>query len=295
MNAVSRPVLRYHGGKFGNRGSVADKIIATFPPHRVYVESFGGAASILMRKPRSSAEVYNDLWGGAVTVFAVLRDPDTALELVRLTPFARDEFSKCTAEVLKSLKDKDPVEFARLTIFRSFAGFGSAASNPRHQTGFRANSLRSGTTPARDWANYADVISTFTDRLRGVTIENRDAIECALQHDSPETLHLFDPPYVHSTRKQGNRYCQKGYVHEMIDDDHRRMAEAVHDLKGMAIVCGYRSKLYGDLFRGWETIEFDALADGARPRREVLWFNPAATAARRQHSAPGPLFKGVVR
>lgn len=38
-----RPVVRYHGGKW----MMAPKIIALFPPHRCYVEPFGGGGVYL--------------------------------------------------------------------------------------------------------------------------------------------------------------------------------------------------------------------------------------------------------
>lgn len=45
---VSSPVIRYHGGKF----RLAPWVVEHFPSHTCYVESFGGAAGVLMQKPR---------------------------------------------------------------------------------------------------------------------------------------------------------------------------------------------------------------------------------------------------
>lgn len=91
-----RPVLRWHGGKW----LLAPWIISHFPPHRVYVEPFGGAGSVLLRKPRSYAEIYNDLDDDVVSMFRVLRS-ERAGELVANiihTPFARSEFEAAYRE-----------------------------------------------------------------------------------------------------------------------------------------------------------------------------------------------------
>ena len=84
-----RPILRYFGGKW----VLAEWIISNFPPHKVYVEPFGGAASVLLKKPRAYAEIYNDLNDEVVNVFKCARDNGQELRrLLKLTPFARVEF-----------------------------------------------------------------------------------------------------------------------------------------------------------------------------------------------------------
>jgi DNA adenine methylase len=267
--AVTRPVLRYHGGKW----KLAPWIISHFPDHRVYVEPFGGGASVMMRKSRSYAEIYNDMWSLVVNVFRVLRDPVQAAKLetqLRLTPFAREEFDQCGDDQITQFED--PVERARRTIFRSFSGFGSASTNAKHSTGFRANSKRVGGTPARDWMNYPDQIRYFVERLQGVIIENRPAIDVIKQHDSLGALHYIDPPYLHSTRnmKRGNAY----YAVEMTDEDHRELAVLLHRVKGMVVLSGYRSALYEEMYGDWKMVEHAHHADGAADRVECLWLSP---------------------
>lgn len=266
--AVSRPVLRYHGGKW----KLAPWIISHFPPHRVYVEPFGGAASVLLRKPRSYAEVYNDRWDVVVNVFRVLRDPEQAARLretISITPFARSEFFGCA---YKESGQVDAVERARRTILRSFAGFGSAAVNGEHVTGFRSNAKRSGTIPAHDWMLYPDFIPQFVERMRGVVIENRDALAVIATHDCPEALHYVDPPYPHGTRNMARGNA--AYTCEMTDDDHRALAGALRKAKGAVVLSGYPCELYDqELYPDWQRVECAHLADGARPRTEVLWLN----------------------
>lgn len=274
---MSRPLLRWHGGKW----KLAPWIIEHFPPHRIYVEPFGGAASVLLRKRRSYAEIYNDLDAEVVNLFRVLRDPEQASALLRdleLTPFAREEF-KVSYE-----RSDDPVERARRLIILSFMGFGSnahamgGADRRGRTTGFRANSSRSGTTPAQDWRNYPDALPALIDRLRGVVIESRDAVEVMLQHDNPSTLHYVDPPYLPETRAPSNKYDLKYrmYRHELDVEGHHRLLEALCGLTGHVVLSGYPSALYDAALTGWHRFERAAYADGARRRTEVLWLNPRA-------------------
>lgn len=155
-------------------------------------------------------------------------------------------------------------------------GFGSDGHNMASgKTGFRANSNRSGTTPAHDWVNWPNQIEAFTERLAGVVIENRDAREVMTQQDSAETLHFVDPPYVTETRG-----AKHSYVFEMTDADHTALVEFLPSLAGSVILCGYENAIYGRL--GWEAYGREAHADGARDRTEYLWLNPACVAAQSQ-------------
>lgn len=261
---VKRPVLRYHGGKW----RLASWIIGYFPSHRIYVEPFGGAGSVLLRKPRSYAEVWNDLDGEVVNVFRVLRDAEQAsrlIEMVRLTPWARDEFDVSYEPV------NDPVEQARRTIMRCFMGFGSVGVTAKWKVGFRNNTTRAHTIPAHDWMRYPPALQTVVDRLQGVVIERMDAFKLIEVFDGPDTLFYLDPPYVQSTR---GRWARAAYNYELEDKEHETLAEILHRIEGMAVLSGYPSELYDCLYGDWIQVRHKAMADGANERTEVLWLSP---------------------
>lgn len=277
-------MLRYHGGKW----RLAPWIISHFPEHRVYTEAYGGGASVLMRKPRTYAEVYNDLDGEIVNLFEVARDRgDELLRAVTLTPYSRADFH------LAFERTDDPVERARRTAFRSFAGFGGNLTRANRdqtpqRTGFRRYSATDRrATPAGDWYNWPAGLSQIIARLRGVIIEQRDALAILEEHDGVDTLHYVDPPYVHATRGYSAGGSHRGYRFEMSDDDHRALAERLHSLRGMVVVSGYRCPLYDKLFGGWTRLDRAHVADGARKRTESLWLSRACD------DAAQPLLAGM--
>lgn len=272
--APERPPLRYLGGKW----KLAPWIIEHLPPHRVYVEPFGGAASVLLRKPRAFSEVYNDLDDEVVTLFQVMRDEALAARLVAAiiaTPFARAEFEAAF------LPADDPVERARRLVVRSFMGHGSNASNINRKTGFRAN-LVNRVAGSLDWANLPPSLAQVAARFVGVVVERRPALQVIARYDVPDCLIYADPPYVHETRSSGKRkggelYC--AYPCEMSDADHEELLDALRASSAMIVLSGYPNSLYDNALSNWRRVTIDTYADGARPRTEALWLNAQACAA----------------
>jgi DNA adenine methylase len=277
MNALApqtetptRPVLRYHGGKW----LLAKWIISHFPAHRVYTEAFGGAASVLLQKSRAYVEVYNDIYGEVVNLFRVLRDEKQAAALARLvelTPYARDEFT-ASYEVAD-----DGLERARRLVARSFMGFGTKLANSHEANGFRGGAKCLRQSVADEWSRFPENLLRVSERFRRVVVEHKPALELLAQYDTTEALHYVDPPYPKHVRGDDG----DDYAEEMTDAAHLELGKLLHALKGMVIVSGYACDLYDlELFADWHRVEREALADGARPRTEVLWINEAAWQAR---------------
>lgn len=267
-DAPHRSVLRYFGGKW----AIAPWVLQHLPPHRVYVEPFGGAASVLLRKPRSRIEVYNDLDEEIVGIFQVIQRADTCAALVRRlhrTPYSRAEFERAF------LATTDSVERAARAIIRSFMAFHHEALFNARKTTFADARHRTGNhSKAREWATYPRSLSAVRRRLRGVIIERRDAQEVIGVQDTPDTLFFVDPPYLPATRSKS------GYRHELDTDQHVALLEKLLAVQGRVVLAGYPSDLYDGMLHGWRRVERPHRASGsARLRTEVLWINPAAQRA----------------
>jgi len=263
---IKNTALHYHGAKF----RLAPWIMQFFPAHRTYVEPFGGAAGVLLRKAPAYAEVYNDLDGEVVAFFRVLRDPtqlEKLVEALTLTPYAREEFKEAYVPAA------DDVERARRLCIRSHMGFGSAATSGQ-AVGFRIDTARPYGTTQAVWARYPETLGAVGRRLAGVLIENRPAERVIRDHDRDDTLFFVDPPYLLSTRKVGDSAC---YRHEMSEQDHIALIEQLKMIKGMVVLSGYQSDLYSDLLSGWTQHEKRTAASagrGSAVRTEVVWLNP---------------------
>ena len=264
---VTRPAFRYHGSKF----LLAKWIISHFPPHECYVEPYGGGASVLLQKPRSWLEVYNDKSNQVVNFFRVLRErPNDLVRVIELTPYAK-------AEWLQSFDDQpDPVEQARRFYVRAYMSIAGATA--RWNTGWRRqkvvskdNGKKKMTPAAISFMNVAHLYAV-AERLRGVQIECDEALAVIKRYDSPDTLFYLDPPYPGSTR---GRWKQHAYEYEMTDKEHRQLAFVLHNIRGMAMISGYQCELYDDLYSGWCRVDKKARVNGPGQATESLWLSPA--------------------
>lgn len=291
----ARPPMRYHGAKW----RLAPWIASHFPPRSaidVYEESFCGSASVLMRIERSPIEVINDRDGDVVNFFRVLRErPDDLIRQIELTPFARREWE------LAGEPTDDPVERARRFYLRSYGSI--AGPTAQWRTGWRrqkklarrADGTGAMTSAARVFANVSH-LHTVAARLRGVFIEEEDALKIIRNYDGVRTLHYVDPPYPAETRKA---WKTTAYRHEMTDEQHRELASVLHDCVGMVILSGYRCALYDELFPApnWASFSRSARTNGRGSALEMLWLNEAAqralTAARAAEETRWPLLQGA--
>jgi DNA adenine methylase len=261
------------------------KLLPLIPPHKIWVEVFGGGASLLFAKKPSSVEVYNDLNSGLVSFFRVLRDPEKFARfyhLVAFTPYSREEFNFCRATWDKC---EDEVErayrwfvVARMSFSGTFArswSFGVTVSN-RGMAG-----------AVSKWLSTLEMLPAIHERLMRVQVESRDFRTLIPTYDTPETCFYCDPPYVPDTRHELD-----AYLCEMTIDDHRELVELLLGVRGKVVLSGYVHEVYAPLEEvGWKRMDFETACHAAArtrltgirgegaamkmaPRVESVWLNP---------------------
>ena len=263
---VSNAVIKYPGAKWG----VAPWVISHFPEHRSYLEPFFGSGAVLFTKSRSAIETVNDIDGDVVNLFDWIRkDPARLAHAIRFTPYARDEYDRAwAAQYTETDNFRRAVNFyIRMMMGHGFRTTGEKVGWKNDVQG------REAAYAAKCWAKTPEVIIQAAERLRGVQIENRPAVELIRRFNYQNVLIYADPPYMLGTRQN-----RKQYRHEMTDDDHMELLEAIKAHRGPAIISGYDSDLYNRELKGWYKDGRTSFTQTASRRREILWMNfePAA-------------------
>lgn len=114
--------------------------------------------------------------------------------------------------------------------------------------------------------------SALRSSIVGDDVEIRCACGIALLEAWPwrgDEFVYADPPYLHATRSSAAIY-----LHELEDDEHRRLLGVLRGLPVPFALSGYRSAMYDEASScaGWRRVDYQAMTRGGA-RTESLWMN----------------------
>jgi len=215
---VTLSAFPYPGGK-----TVYAEILRYFPDHRRYVEPFGGSAALLLNKPQSHLEVYNDLDDDdVVQFFRVLRDRrEELVEFLNAVPYARSLYDEWSEAFYDGYRPDDPVKRAGRWLFLRYSQFNGAVER---RNGFKTGGKRN---EARSFRWSIDDLQPVAERFGEVTIECEPYQDVLARYDHPDTLFYLDPPYRDTTRS---------YYGVGEDVDHGGLVDRLATLEGEWIV-----------------------------------------------------------
>lgn len=253
-----KAVMKYPGSKW----SIAEWIIDFFPGHHSYLEPFFGSGAVLFNKPRSNIETVNDLDGDVVNLFEwIKKDPEKLAYEIYYTPYARQVYDEAFAAAPEDSLKKAVNFYVRLNMGHGFRTNGEKVGWKNDVQG------REKAYASRDWCNIPDKILQAAERLRGVQIENKPAVELIQRFNFSNVLIYADPPYVLSTRHGKQYRC------EMNDKAQEELLDILLVHRGPVLLSGYESDLYNNRLRGWHREETVCYSQVCSKKREILWMN----------------------
>ncbi len=215
-------IIKYVGSKW----RLAPWIISHFPNHRVFVDVFGGSGAIILRKPKSYIEVYNDINSDLVNLFEIIRTRTKEfLEKLEFLLYSRELYEKWKEEWKNNIKPKDPLECA-LRFFLLMNG---------HFSGKWLGSFSYMRARPPEFANRHEKIKFFARRFKSVIIENLDYKELIPKYDSPSTLFYCDPPYVIQNNLKD--YYESGDAWDL--REHEKLSKVLNSVEGYVCLSYY--------------------------------------------------------
>ena len=253
-----KAVMKYPGSKW----QLSRWIISFFPDHHSYLELFFGSGAVFFNKPRSHIETVNDLDGNVVNLFEwIRRDPERLAREIYYTPYARQVYDDAFAGDPKDSFKRAVNFYIRLNMGHGFRTNGGKVGWKNDVWG------RERAYAAQDWCSLPEKIMRAAERLRGVQIECRPAVELIPRFNHPSVLIYADPPYMLGTRHGKQYRC------EMSDQDHTDLINALQAHKGPVILSGYDNPLYRDRMASWHREETISYSQVCSRKQEVLWMN----------------------
>lgn len=259
-------VFGWYGGKFNH----LDWLLPLLPQSHHYCEPFAGSAAVLLNRPPSPVETYNDMDGEVVNFFRVLRDKsEDLIRAIALTPFSREEFYLAINGNGAQISDVERARRFYIRARQARSGLAQTATLGRWAN--CKNTSRSGMSGVVSrWLGGVDALPGIAERLLRVQIENRPAVDAIRLYDSPSALFYCDPPYLHGTRGDS-----KAYGFEMDRESHIGLSIVLRSCAGKVAISGYRCNVMDQLYADWH--RFDSPVKKCHSikqfRQECVWMN----------------------
>src|SRR5579884_2512562 len=181
-------------GWYGGKYSHLRWLLPLLPQTTHYCEPFGGSAAVLINRPPSPVETYNDIHSEVVNFFRVLRkQKDALIEQIGLTPFSREEFQQAISDPQEDLSDLERARRFYILARQVRTGLAQKASSGRWAHCVLTSRAGMAGAVSR-WLGAVEDLSLIAQRLLRVQIEHAPAIEIIKRYDTPETLFYCDPP-----------------------------------------------------------------------------------------------------
>jgi len=258
-------------GWYGGKYSHLDWLLPLLPESFHYCEPFAGSGAVLLNRPPSPVETYNDIDREVVNFFKVLREQkEELIEKIGLTPFSREEFA-IACEISPDLSSLERARRFYVRARQVRTGLAQTASIGRWAN--CKNTSRAGMSGVISrWLGGVEQLDFIAERLLRVQIENRPAVDVIKLYDSEKTLFYCDPPYIHETRGD-----TKSYGFEMNDSAHEALATTLNETQGLVAISNYDCELMNDLYPEpkWKKIYSPekTIHSTKDKRQEVLWVN----------------------
>lgn len=253
-----KAIMKYPGSKW----SLAKWIIGFFPEHHSYLEPFFGSGAVLFNKLRSNIETINDLDGNVINLFEwIKKDPERLAHEIYYTPYARQVYENAFVSVPEDSFEKAVNFYIQLNMGHGFRTNGEKVGWKNDVQG------REKAYASQDWCKLPGKIIQAAERLRGVQLENKPAVDLIQRFNYPNVLIYADPPYVLSTRHGKQYRC------EMDDKGQNDLLDVLLQHKGPVILSGYDNALYNGRLQKWHREETTSYSQVCSKKREVLWMN----------------------
>lgn len=216
---LKTPIV-YYGGKV----SMLNYLLPLIPEHKVYCEPFFGGGAVFWAKEKAKIECINDINGLVVNFYEVLKNDFPELkEKVESTIYGRDTHKH--AQVVCG----QPHLFDRTVRAWAFWVLTNWGFNGDMKGGWRGSSLL-GKNEKKIIGQKRNFTAEISERLEGVAIENKNAVELLAHLDSEETFYFIDPPYVGANQGHYSGYTQT---------DFNLLLNALSNLKGKFLLTTY--------------------------------------------------------